>query len=480
MFIGAFLFLVIFLLRVYQSLRKKIPRRFLLYSGFVTDVVILRLLQWHFEWPSFLYHSALFEPGLFYSSPFLPSLGDLLINSVLLLVVSYAFYLEWPSFDPKQNRGASAKTAAIAVLTGVVALLFAAAGALISEMVTDSSIPLNLRNISSLDVNSLFAFSALALVFLSIFLVISRLFGFTMIRFGGIKGNPGSARLGEILVFIVLAAMFSTLVLNRENNRMERERRKIIAMKLAARRNPVTEVLLGQISQQIRTDSMATAGAAGSPDSNSMNDAALSDHIIKSYFNDSWNNYTVQITVCRPGKMLSIQPQGYIEDCNSYFEKIIGDFGQQTSSPLLYYLDYGYGNENYLIIVPFGRGTYKFYIEISSKLAFKDLGYPELLVDKKLFDLPDISEYSYGIYQKDQLVQRVGKYAYSFGLDSYERRAGESLFFKSDGMDHYLYHINRDNTLLDQQTLKFTVFRYFALFIPGDLFLSHCFAFLTS
>jgi two-component system, NtrC family, nitrogen regulation sensor histidine kinase NtrY len=448
LFTGAFLFLLIFLYRIYHKLRMTMGRGFLLYLGFVTDVLIIRTLQWYFEWPSFLSRSMLFSPGLFYSSPLLPSLGDLVINSVILLVISYAFYLEWPSFWEGEKKGPRSRAAAIAVFTVFIVFAFAAAGKLIAGMVGDSSIPLNLRNISSLDADSLLAFSALAFVFLSIFLAAARLFGLILQRPGSDGDGRGSVRPAEVLVFVLVAAMFSTIVLNRNNDRMEREKRKIIAMKLSARRNPVTEVLLGQISEKIKTDSMVNSNHARPSDTTMAEDANLAGHLVKKYFRESWNNYTVQITVCRPGKMLNIQPQGYIESCNAYFERIIRDFGQETQSPLLYYLDYGYGNENYLIIIPVEPGKYTLYTEISSKLAFKDLGYPELLVDKKLVDLPDLSDYSYAMYQKGQLVQRVGKFAYSFGLDAYVKAAGKEHFFSSEGMNHYIYHINGENTLI--------------------------------
>jgi two-component system, NtrC family, nitrogen regulation sensor histidine kinase NtrY len=477
LFTGVLLFLLIFLYRIYRSLRLKMGRGFLLYLGFVTDVLIIRALQWYFEWPSFLSRSILFSPGLFYSSPLLPSLGDLVINSVVLLVISYAFYLEWPSFWTDDKKRPRSRAVAVAVFTIFIAFAFTAAGKLIAGMVGDSSIPLNLRNIASLDADSLLAFSALAFVFLSIFLVASRLFGLVM---PGLRGNGrerSSVRPAEVLVFVLVAAMFSTIVLNRNNDRMEREKRKIIAMKLAARRNPVTEVLLGQISEKIRTDSMVRSATGKSADTTLTEDALLSGHLVKTYFKESWNNYSVQITVCRPGKMLNIQPQGYLESCNSYFERIIGDFGQETQSPLLYYLDYGYGNENYVIMVPVEPGKYTLYIEISSKLAFKDLGYPELLVDKKLVDLPDLSDYSYAMYQKDQLVQRVGKFAYSFGLDAYQKAAGRESFFSSDGMDHYIYHVNGENTLIISKPSSslfsdLSPFSYLVIFfsLTGSLF----------
>jgi len=50
-------------------------------------------------------------------------------------------------------------------------------------------------------------------------------------------------------------------------------------------------------------------------------------------------------------------------------------------------------------------------------LVFKDLGYPELLIDKRQNTIPDLSEYSYAFYRNGRLVHRVGNFHYSLDLD---------------------------------------------------------------
>jgi hypothetical protein len=72
------------------------------------DVIILRGFQFYFRFPGSLYALDLFSPLHFASSEILPSLGDLLINALLVLQVVY-FYFKYP---PLREINPSAKSTA--------------------------------------------------------------------------------------------------------------------------------------------------------------------------------------------------------------------------------------------------------------------------------------------------------------------------------------------------------------------------------
>ena len=184
-------------------------------------------------------------------------------------------------------------------------------------------------------------------------------------------------------------------------------------------------------------------------------DDSISSYLMKKYFRESWNNYTVQITICHQEKMLRIQPQNYLVNCETYFRDILDDFGKPASGQHLFYLDYGYGFRNYLAVIPFGgkknQDKYRVtvYIEINSKLLFKDLGYPELLIDKRQADFPDVSGYSYAFFRNGKLVHRVGNIEYSLDLDHTLTHQKENAhFYIKNGLDNYCYPINKTNVLI--------------------------------
>ena len=88
-----------------------------------------------------------------------------------------------------------------------------------------------------------------------------------------------------------------------------------------------------------------------SKDTDAVREGALVKRIKTEYIRNYWNRFTVQITVCPPGKMLRIQPRGYVFDCQQYFRQVCEKVGEKTANPNLFYLDYETGIETYLAVL---------------------------------------------------------------------------------------------------------------------------------
>lgn len=449
LFLAGSAFTVLFVYRLYCSLETIFPGRCLFLLSFIADLLILRALQLWIRWPQALYETSLFSPDHYFGSAISPSFGDLIVNTLLLVAMALVIYNKWPPAVIQRQPAGFRKYIIIGGSAILVAIAAAEAVLITGTLVEDSTIPMNLQNLTGLNLLSIEGFGVIAGLYLTLYLFSSALSARIWQLFDPHNGRPFLKTFSGTLVFIILAALLTTIVLNRSNARVEKENRKMIAMKLAARRNPVTEEMFAETGRKITGDSLLQAGlirgSAGNPDST---DQALARYITSHFFNGYWNNFSIQVTLCRPGKMLRIQPQEYLVPCSDYFSSILREFGKTTSSPGLWYLDYGYGNENYLARVsPAGPGP-DIYIEFSLKQAYKDLGYPELLVDRSVSDLPDLSDYSYGYYQDGQLVRRVGQYAYGFELEAISDTAAGSHFFDTDEYNHYLYRIDSDNVML--------------------------------
>ena len=79
---------------------------------------------------------------------------------------------------------------------------------------------------------------------------------------------------------------------------------------------------------------------------------SLGGYLKTQYFKEYWKKYQIQITFCDSKKELQVQPQGYLVNCNTYFRDIINNYGKATALPNLFFLDYGFGKEYYLAILP--------------------------------------------------------------------------------------------------------------------------------
>jgi two-component system nitrogen regulation sensor histidine kinase NtrY len=443
-FIIAIILMVVFLKRCYDNFSLLIRGagwRFLL---FTTDVIILRMIQFYFRFPGPLYDTEFFGPALYSSSAFFPSLGDLVINITLLVLLSYFFCQAFTPVSVAEKR-TSSKIVTVAITLLLILSGLAAGCWFLYDFIINSSFSLNLQDISSLNWTSLYGLLIIWGIWVSLFLVFWGIFK----RFGFLSGPGENPHPSTIFILLILVAAVTTIISNYSNDYKEMEKRKILAVKLASTRNPVTEILFSQLEKRIRSDNrvIEIAGETDTAGNWEFQNDSIRKIIMSHMVSDYWVKYNVQITLCTENKKLQVQPQGYLVGCDEYFTKVIRDFGSKTLSEHLFFLDLGFGYENYLAIFPLAlrvngkASVLDLYLEINSKYIYKDLGYPELLINKMVADFPDISDYSCAFYQNAKLFHRIGKYAFCFDLEHYlDNRNGE-VFFNFDGMNHYHYRI---------------------------------------
>lgn len=462
LYLAGFILLLVSLYKLYFHIEHLFPSRLLFLSSFILDVLLIRLFQFYFHQPDVLYASKLFGPVSFSSSLLLPSLGDFLVNSILLLFISYVVFRHYPGFLKIRKR-----KMIIRVTTAFFLLLLILAGfllvvKLIHDLVVNSTIPFNLQNISSLDISSIIGCFIISALFLSFFLVSVRLFQSVYDLFGMTHSQKNRKKritetsLSGVVLYLIFFAITGTLILNHFNDSIEKEKRKLLALKLGTTRDAMAELLFSKTEPRILGDPLLMKIMADTSGKNfEEKEDSIERYLKNTYFRGYWNNYTFQVTLCSEKKNLRVQPQNYLINCKTYFQTSINESGKPTLSKYLYFLDYGYGYKNYLAVIPItstgnnGRSLKNAYIEISSKLIFKDLGYPELLIDKKEGQIPDLSDYSYAYYRNGKLTHRVGNVQYSLELDhAVDQRHILAHYYSAEGYSHYCYPIDKNNVLI--------------------------------
>ena len=465
---------------------------------FFTNVLILRVIQFYIRFPAELYNSELFGPSWYSSSVILPSLGDFTINSILVFVMALVFFKNC-SFKPLTYRNRlQRRIIGNSFILFIFLFFFQTVGYLITDLVINSSLSLNLQNISGLTLESGYGLIIVSAILFSFWLISARVFNdifpvteqknslmlsvaiaivlnglffwvfkwkmnymvilFFIIYFAVfwyIKTRKQMLfSVQTLLFFLCFNAVFATFILNLANQQKEKEKLNLLAVTLATRRNPVTEVLYEQLERKLQGDSILKRnfqplvyGIRLSPDS-------LIAYLKRQYFKDYWQKYTIQITLCDAMKDLRIQPQGYLINCNTYFSGVIKNYGEETILPNLIFLDYGFGKDYYLAILTesnfgiTGTGQQTIFIELNQKNDYPDPGYPGLLMDNTRMDLPSLSDYSYGLFQNGRLVHAVGDYNYNIKLDQYKTFSKIIPSFSEDQMTHYQYHVNNTTMLL--------------------------------
>ena len=484
-----FIFVYLTALSGYYDRRRRLPINTFIAIGII---VLLRIIMLYFQAPSIWYSTVLFGPSLYASSVFFPSFGDLLLNTVLIFVFTIILYFR---IRPKRRIKVTLKRRFlyITLISLPIYLLSFCALWLIQGIILNSTISYDVNNLFTLDIYSVSGIFIIILIFSSLFLVIKKSYdlvlfftksikeiGFSWLigllivstiicHFGWIYVSAGAFLLlivfllwimsnlnkdvfgfSQIMIFGILFSLFSTYVIFRNNIIKEREQRKSLALSLSVKQDPIAEFAFLDLEKKIVKDS-TVINTLSVP---YFDEQRLKDYLVWEYFSDYWGKYDVQITVCRSADSLYIRPDNEQRSCYSFFNGIVHDLGKATVSCNLYFIDKGNGRSSYISILDFqnDENVYlkntRLFLEFDAKFVPKGLGYPELLLDERVFGTTDLSDYSFARYNKKELVSQFGKYMYSLNISYYGKQDKEYKFFNSNDYSHLYFKADDQTELL--------------------------------
>ena len=377
--------------------------------------------------PSVLYESKLFSPYYYASTAYLPSLGDLFINSILFLYVAYLFFVSINSDTVFIHLKKLQLRIISTLLLFIIILFFYFYVVLFKSIIVDSSIPLILNSILGFTVESsvcciaIFAISLAFLLFviqffsisykrindlktfiISLFVVavIFILLPFTSFFREGIfypfsfffllfvfilfeKYSNKFTVFQNAVIFLLFFSFFSTFSFYKYNDVKENGNRKLLVQKLTAENDLIAEFLFKEIKPKIEADKVIARQLKLFYPKDS-----IINHLKATYFKGYLSKYTEQITLCKDFETLIINPEFVNVNCDKYFYDKITAIGKPTMTENFYSLDYGNGSNSYIALFRFFENhndsliRTSLYIELDAKFVAKDLGYPELLIDK--------------------------------------------------------------------------------------------------
>ncbi|MDD3740709.1 MAG: ATP-binding protein, partial [Bacteroidales bacterium] len=430
----------------------------------------------------------LFCPELFAESFWLPSLGDYLFNvfAFFIFALTFSIYFK-PRFSVLPNLFIRS------IFSISISLLMFLVGNFISDLfyglVWNSSISFSFENILSLNIYSLSGVSLIVLIILSFVLIFYRiiislknyisavqfsvfllLFHALSIAFNksatiNIETNLICTSLFFMLwlslgliclkkeinyfytfILVIIISLLTSEHFSRLSNQKEIDAYKVITYNLAAERDVAAEFFLMKTYNEIKIDS------------------ELADNIIKQNFegiNNRINNilqskryfnkYETQTTICLCKDSLLIEPDMVSVDCFEFFRNQIDTYGIIIPGTNFYFLDNHNGRISYLgeISTKLKDSVYiNLYIELNSKIFSEGLGYPEMLLDKKLSVKKTAKKYNYAKYNKGRLISSKGDYKYQFTLKPQVNDTAEYSIYTSDGYIHFKYRPDAENIII--------------------------------
>jgi len=467
----------------------------------LADLFLLRWLFGFLEAPHCIFRLPLFAP--FPDKPFLlESRGGVLVTSVLLLYFAFWFTRLFNLFPRSMSPDRSKTDNRLVQSIGLAGWLLAGITFLTVHWITGYLLT---ERSGLLEINRIFAFSqanvtdTLVIVILQVaFLMIAyRIIGqmrhrITWIQavisilitagllFGLVRSSSdtlswvdmafyiatsgaliffhysGRSRLshGFAAALIFMVSVFLVLVTDEFNRSKENVRQAGILERLSNEHDQIAEMLLPQIDDQIRKDSVLRDMVAN-PAINAMEkQSAITSYLKIQYFGLYWNRYEIQARSCDSVSRILIQPDNFEVPCLPYF---LGDMRDQFGSRLpgtegFYYLDNFDGLIDYLGVYRFFKpdSTYgaNLIINIDSRLVAQEMGYPELLVTGRINRDSLYGNYTYAKYNKGKLQSVNGSFDYGLTSEAYPGKVGEIIPFVREGYHHWIYKINEDNEIV--------------------------------
>ena len=426
----------------------------------VTTLLIFRLITYYFLGLLQLRSFELFDPSIYGSDIILRSLGDLLINALLFLwVISFIKnHLERIDLHKKKFTVLQQWIFLVACALTVLFVTYTG-GAIIRSLVADSQIPFNVLNFFSLNIYSVTGFLVLCCIavgyyyfckiifyllrkifpdFVIPFFLVLSVLGLFLLSFkiGAITNGFELYELVWLLLFLFLIKndlsgffagpviisrmvfwlfFFSasiSLIIITENSRKELRNRQHYAETIAAKTNPINDVLLNTVLTDFRPDLIAGKFYLFQQEKTAMllRDSLTNNNNVSSFTNKYSTNILVYDSTENP----------LFNDDPITYNSITGIYTSQAKPTLvkglLYYYT-GYDQINYVArrIIRNNNGSLLGYIFIvihPQTTATKNLS-PELFNRGENSSLENSLEYAFAVYEKGKLVSSHNDFAFS-------------------------------------------------------------------
>lgn len=435
-----------------------------------------------------------FSPLIYGSNPVQRSLGDLVINAVLFCwIVLFA----WSKLrhEADMTKGLSGRTRLMAGVVALVLLLFSTftLATLIRSLVADSKISFDVTNFFSLNEYTIAGFFVLACLSLSYYYFSQLLFRlifpmldgkrflvYFIIGFAGLlylTVRSGNSRvlffipvliwllvytflinskgvflsrirvnIASILTWIFIFSASIAAIMLSQNSKVEWEKRKSIAEKLAVQTDPSSEMMMSIAVKYLDNDFL-------SGNFNRFHTEAegrkLKDSIITGNYSGFLNKYDTRLYVYD-----SANRSLYNEDPTTYeaLNVIFTVQSKPTATEGLYYYETSFDKFNYIIRREVkdtaGKKMGSFFIVSNLKNFSRDALFPELFRQTKGVDPENSPIYSNAVYIKKRLVSPPGNYPFATWLNEEEIPVEEYKLKANGDYDELWYRASKEKVVV--------------------------------
>jgi len=482
-------------------------------------VVGLRVASLQFNWFGFMHGTIGFDSSLYGTNKWSPNFFEFLLNIVLFVyIISY-----WTQSLKRLKVSSINRYVVGAVFISSFSLWFLFLY-VTHGLIEDSSIPLVIDKLFSLDIFSILSIGSLGVFFYVYFqflkevvsackrmeitgaqlavvsFIVSCSFFFYELNYGyqlliaalfpivfyelvlylvyrHVKTNQMGTGIVLLLLFsVVMAQNFRTL-----NERKEKGERELFANQLTTERSIVTEVEYASIAPSLKNDNFIRR-YIDAPQFMSIAD--FQEGIERRIFNGFWERYELSFNLFNEEHIPMIDKRNENSFLYDDLQGIIDGSGKMSEidSNIFFINDY---TKQYSYIIRqeiFSKDSVPaiLFCTLKSKKIPEEIGFPRLLISSKANVLESLESYSIGKYHNGRLITKYGSFKYpSFNNVMVPKRINEKGYFDYRGYNHFVIKKSDNNsvvlsvknsTFLDFITSFSYLFSFFGLLLLPLLF----------
>lgn len=475
----AFILLILLVFRMVSYLAAR-GRNFLaVLCGLLIFILIYTLVLFARK-PAVFFETEIFSPYRFSLDPFIPSLGHLLIFSILISVFAYQFYRFFPIHPPSSEKPLSAWLF-LSFLLSIGATLMLFYHKIFRQLILNSNINFEPFKVLDLSLYSFIGFISIIFLLLvpvfyllkifslsrqlkPVILIISIITSLIVFTVAYLTDSNNyillvifylfiavsmwltlKSRIGKFtltVLFSLLFGLYSMYYIIILSDKKNTENTKVLAVSYSGENDPEAEQLLLDLWPRITKDTiLKKMMSVDLPGQGDVDD--ISQYLHDTYFNGYWGNFNLSVYICRNDYPLDIASEGNLElNCFDFFNEKIRKDGHQLTGTGFCFLDNQGGRSYYT-----GRLFYKLknkmtnglFIDLYSDVDAFQPGYSELLLDKKYLGYIRLKDQSFAKYINGNLVLRTGDFPYDKTDAEYIGKEYDYRIFNKEGFRHILY-----------------------------------------
>jgi signal transduction histidine kinase len=469
----------------------------------VAFLVGLRIATQYFDWFSFMEDTDAVNPALYGVNDVLP---NFLAYTLHVIVIVYVFSIIRTRID-------AWKPSSIAVIASYILPFFTVLPwvlllYLTVSLVENSTIPLGINHLFSLNTFSILSIVSFGVLFYEVFLVtrsvislskrnkilgsrsaviyfavsclyllyeINSGFGllfaslFPMMYLGAIlyqvilsKNDRG---FGSGLFVLFCFAVTMSVTINELEYRKERGEKELFANQLATEKDIVTEAEYGKLAMQLKEDKFLNKLIKTQY---SIRVSDFQENLERRFFNGFWERYELKFSLFNERHLPIVDKVENSTREYDALQQIIERSGvpSEIDSNIFFVSDYQ-NQYSYIIRqkLTSGDSTAILFCTLKSTKIPEEIGFPRLLISGSATVFENLDEYSIAKYHGDKLLNKYGDFNYPTNLEKLIADETGSLFVDFGGFNHFVLQKSPEYTVVlssenPERIEEFTAFSY--------------------